>query len=132
MSLVAVNTLAVLLAAIASFAVGALWYGVLGKPWMRAARLTPDMTKPRPSLFVITFLCELVMALILALLIGHFEAATFGDVLAAAFFLWLGFVATTIVVNTRYQGFGWDLPLIDGGHWLLVLLVQAAVLGAFR
>lgn len=132
MSFAAIDTLAVVLAAIASFAVGALWYGVLGKPWMRAARLTPDMTKPTPLLFVISFVCELLMALIFALLIGHFEAATFTDVLAAAFFLWIGFVATTIVVNTRYQGFGWDLPLIDGGHWLLVLLVQGAVLGAFR
>lgn len=132
MSFAAVDYFAVFLAAMASFAVGAVWYGVLGKPWMRAARLTPEMTRPTPSLFVISFLGELVMALIFALLLGHFEAATFTDVLAAAFFLWLGFIATTLVVNTRYQGFGWDLPLIDGGHWLLVLLVQGAVLGAFR
>ncbi|HSO46981.1 MAG TPA: DUF1761 domain-containing protein, partial [Rhizobiaceae bacterium] len=38
---------------------------------------------------------------------------------------------TTLVVNHRYGGFGWDLTLIDAGHWLAVLLVMGAVIGAF-
>lgn len=132
MPLMGADYFAVFVAAVASMIVGSIWYGGLGKVWMRAARLTPEMTRPSVTLFVVTFLCELVMALVFTVLLGHFDGYTFTDALAAAFFLWLGFVATTVIVNTRFQGFDWSLPLIDGGHWLLVLLVQGGVLGAFR
>ena len=40
-----------------------------------------------------------------------------------------GFVATTITVNNAFQKRSFALTLIDGGHWLLVLLVQGTVLG---
>jgi hypothetical protein len=36
-----------------------------------------------------------------------------------------------MTVNHRYQGFGWDLTLIDGLHWLGVALVMGAVIGWF-
>ncbi|MEV8805597.1 DUF1761 domain-containing protein, partial [Mesorhizobium ciceri] len=51
--------------------------------------------------------------------------------LVFGFVLWLGFVATTLSVNHRYENFGWDLTLIDGGHWLGVLLIIGAVIGWF-
>jgi hypothetical protein len=33
--------------------------------------------------------------------------------------------------QNRYEGFGWDLTLIDTGHWLGVLLLIGAVIGWF-
>jgi hypothetical protein len=48
----------------------------------------------------------------------------------SALFLWAGFVMTTLVVNHRFQMARPALTLIDGGHWLGVLLIQGAVLGA--
>ena len=71
-----------------------------------------------------------VMATVFSLLLAHFETVTLSDALFAALFLWLGFVATTLLVNRRFQGFGWDLPLIEAGHWLFVLLGQGLVLGS--
>jgi hypothetical protein len=38
-------------------------------------------------------------------------------------------MATTMAVNHRYQAYGWDLTLIDGGHWLGVALIMGAVIG---
>jgi hypothetical protein len=49
--------------------------------------------------------------------------------LIAGFFLWLGFVITTMAVNHAFQGERPSLTLIDGGHWLGVLLIQGAILG---
>ena len=46
-------------------------------------------------------------------------------------FVWLGFMATTLAVNQRYEGFGWDLTIIDGLHWLGVALIMGAVIGGF-
>lgn len=41
MAFAGMNYLAVLIAAIAAFVIGAIYYGVLGKPWMTAARIDP-------------------------------------------------------------------------------------------
>lgn len=72
------------------------------------------------------------MATMVAAVVGHLGPGevTLANGVVSAFFLWVGFVATTLVVNHRYQGFGWDLSLIDGVHWLLVLLAMGAIIGA--
>lgn len=132
MAFAGMNYLAVLIAAIAAFVIGAIYYGALGKPWMKAARIDPASAQMSPVLFAISFASELVMATMVAGVVGHLGPGevTLVNGIASAFFLWLGFVATTLVVNHRYQGFGWDLSLIDGVHWLLVLLAMGAIIGA--
>jgi hypothetical protein len=132
MAFAGMNYLAVLIAAIAAFIIGAIYYGVLGKPWMKAARIDPASAQMSPVLFAISFASELVMATMVAGVVGHLGPGevTLVNGIASGFFLWLGFVATTLVVNHRYQGFGWDLSLIDGVHWLLVLLAMGAIIGA--
>jgi Protein of unknown function (DUF1761) len=47
----------------------------------------------------------------------------------SGFFLWFGFVITTMAVNYAFHGAKRSLTLIDGGHWLGVLLIQGAILG---
>jgi hypothetical protein len=128
-----INYLAVILAAIAGFVVGAAYYGTLSKPWMKAARIDPASSTMSASLFVTTFLAELVMAWILAGLVGHLGPGqvTLWNGVVSAGFVWLGFVATTLVVNHRYGGFGWDLTVIDAIHWLFVLVVMGAIIGWF-
>jgi hypothetical protein len=38
---------------------------------------------------------------------------------------------TSLVVNHAFQGVRRTLTLIDGGHWLGVLLIQGAIIGWF-
>ena len=45
-------------------------------------------------------------------------------------FVWLGFVVTVLATNYGYQQMKPSLTLIDGLHWLGVLLIQGAVIGA--
>ncbi|WP_029058058.1 DUF1761 domain-containing protein [Stappia stellulata] len=130
MMLDGINLLAVLAAAIASFVAGAAWYGALGTPWMRAAGLTKEQTRPSALLFAGTFFCQLLMAFVFAGLIYHAGPVTVSNGLLSAALVWVGLIATSLIVNHRYQGRPWSLTLIDGGHWLAVLLVQGAVIGA--
>lgn len=131
--------LAVVAAAIASFAFGGLWYGpLLGKQWMEALGKTKDDLlgaegKPPVAAMVKTIIAELIMAWVLAGLIGHLGPGrvTPLDGLISGAFVWLGFVATTLIVNHGYQRAKVGLTLIDGGHWLGVLLVQGLVIGLF-
>jgi hypothetical protein len=35
------------------------------------------------------------------------------------------------MINHRHERFGWDLVLIDAGHWLGVALILGGVIGGF-
>ncbi|WP_328804127.1 DUF1761 domain-containing protein [Roseibium aggregatum] len=126
-----INLLGVFIAAVVAFVFGALWYGVLGKAWMKAAGLTKDDVRPDPKTFMTAFICQLVMAFVLAGVIFHTGETTLKTGLISAVLIWLGFVVTTQIVNHRFQGAPWSLTVIDGGHWLGVLLIQGAVIGLF-
>ncbi|CDX30608.1 conserved membrane hypothetical protein [Mesorhizobium sp. SOD10] len=128
-----VNWLAVVAAAVVAWLFGAAWYMSLSKPWLNAAKLDPATMQRSVVPFVISFIAELIMALVLTLVVG---AITGGEPNAVAgllfgFVLWLGFIATTLAVNHRYEGFGWALTLIDAGHWLGVMLIIGAIIGWF-
>lgn len=134
MDFAGVNYLAVVVAAVLSFFFGAAYYGALSKPWMKAARIQPKPgggggAMPPPALLVNSIVCELIMAFVLAAVLASTGTAGVGPAIAVAVVLWLGFIATTVAVNQRYQGYGWDLTVIDAGHWLGVALIMAVVIG---
>ena len=131
MSFGGANYIAILVAAVAAYLAGAIYYGWLGKTWMKAARIDPAEAKMSLPLMVTGFVCELVMAWVMAGVIGHFGDVTISTGLISGFLLWLGFMATTLTVNQRYQGFGWNLTIIDGLHWLIVALLMGGIIGAF-
>ena len=123
------NYIAVVVAAIASFAFGSIFYMVLSKPWMAAIGKTEAQMKAdgmKRSVFV-------VMAWALSGIIGHLgtDQLTVMNGLISAAFVWVGFVATTLTVNHGFQGAKKSLTIIDGSHWLGVLLVQGLVIGLF-
>jgi hypothetical protein len=131
MNFAGVNYLAIIVAAVAAFAFGAAWYSALSKPWIRATRIDPATVKMSAVPFVTSFVCELIMAWVMAGVIGHLGPGqvTLWNGVVSGFFLWLGFLATVTAVNQRYEGFGWDLTFIDAGHWLGVALIMGAVIG---
>ena len=89
MAFAGMNYLAVLIAAIAAFVIGAIYYGALGKPWMKAARIDPASAQMSPVLFAISFASELVMATMVAGVVGHLGPGevTLVNGIASAFFL---------------------------------------------
>lgn len=133
-----INYLSVGLATLAAYVLGAVYYTVLGKVWVKAARLDPSTMKRSAAPFVISFIAEFVMAMALYIVLYDIAfAGTFSDDLdfragfAWAIIFWVGLVAMPLVVNHRYQGASWALTIIDGVHWLLVLLVMGGILGWF-
>nr|WP_319384802.1 DUF1761 domain-containing protein [uncultured Roseibium sp.] len=126
-----INLLAVAVAGVASFIFGSIWYGVLGKAWMAAASLSEEQTRPDPVTLGLTFVCQLVMAFVFAGVIYHAGQTSIRAGLISALMIWVGIVMTTQIINHRFQGKPWSLTLIDGGHWLGVLIVQGVVIGWF-
>lgn len=131
-----VRFLPVLFAALFSFGFGALWYMVLAKPWMDAsgkteADMLDESGKPVIPVgpMVTSFIAEIIMAGVFAILLVQIGATAINGVIFGALF-WLGFVVTTMATNHAYGGAKPFLTVIDGGHWLGVLLVQGLILGA--
>jgi len=124
---------AVVIAGIVGYAAGALWYWGWSKPWMKVQGFTPESMKAEqsPVPYLLAFVANLVMALMLAGVVGHLgiDAVTIRNGVISAAGVWLGFVATTQTVNYCFGKRPLMLLLIDSGHWLVVLLLQGAVIG---
>jgi uncharacterized protein DUF1761 len=136
MTFVGINHLAVLIAAVAGWIAGAAWYMSLGKYWMAALGMTTDQMgecRKRPYAwvpFVLAFLANLLMAWALAGILGHFGQVTIANGVITGALCWLGFVITSMTVNNAFAMRPYRLTLIDGGHYLLVLVVIGAIIGA--
>lgn len=133
MNFAGVDYWAVVIAGIVGYAAGALWYWGWSKPWMDAQGYTPESVKTHqsPIPYLVAFAANLVMAGMLAGVIGHLGigAVTIRNGLISAAAVWLGFVATTQIVNYSFGRRPFKLLLIDGGHWLVVLLLQGVIIG---
>ena len=128
-----VNYLAVAVAAIAGYAAGAVWYMSLSKPWMAAQGFAVETIHPNRSAvpFIVTFVADVVMAFMLAGIIGHLGQVTLRNGMIAAVLIWLGFVLTTLATNYSFSRRPFKLLAIDSGHGLLVLVLQGVVIGAW-
>ena len=133
-----VDYLAVLAAAAGAWIAGAVWYGVLGKFWLAAlgktkAELMGPGGKPQPGPFILSFVADLVIAFVLAGVVGAVGAGKVNVLtgVVTAALLWLGFVVTTLAVNNAFSGRKTTLTVIDAGQWLFALAVAGAIIGAF-
>jgi hypothetical protein len=133
MAFAGTNMLAIVIAAVASYGFGALYYGALARPWLTAVGKTQDDIKANASMlpYVVAIIALLVMATVLAGVMGHLGPGqiTLRNGIVSALFVWAGFVVTTLAVNHAFQGARPTLTAIDGGHWLGVLLIQGAIIG---
>jgi Protein of unknown function (DUF1761) len=136
MTFAGINYLAVLIAAVAGWVVGAVWYMALAKPWMAAVGLSEEQlqaSKAQPGAwlpFVLAFVACVVMAWVLAGLIGHLGRVSVRSGVISGAFCWFGFVLTTMLVNYSFAMRRRMLLLIDAGYWLVVLALMGAIIGA--
>jgi hypothetical protein len=133
MSHFAVNWIAVIVATVVSWGIGAGWYMVFANQWMAAIGKTRDQINSRdPSPYIWSVAVQLVMAYFVALLTpAIFGATNVVNGLLCGAHMWLGFVITSMIQGHRYEGAPWSRTVIDGGYLLVVLLVHGLVIGLF-
>ena len=134
MQFAGMNYLAIVVAAAAAYVFSAIYYTLLSKPWMKAVELKKNRKQEAPWLpFVIAAAADLVMAWMLAGVVGHLGAGqvTVKNAVLSGAFVWFGFVLTTIAVNYAFAGRKPLLTVIDAAHWLGALLLMGAVIGLF-
>jgi hypothetical protein len=133
MHLASVNWIAILVAAVAGWLFGALWYGLLSKPWMAAVgRTEAEIKASSPVLpMAIGFVATVIMAFVLQGVIHHVGNVSIRAGIISGVLCWFGFVFTSMATNHAFGGKSPMLTVIDGGHYLGVLIIMGAILGWF-
>lgn len=132
---VMVNYLAVLAAAVASIALGMVWYGPLfGKVWMRLSGFTPKSMKQMRltagQAMVLGTLVTLVMAYVVAVLLNLLSVVSFAGAAKLAVLLWLGLSLPLVLGGFLWENKPFALVALNAAYRLVELLVIAAVIVA--
>jgi hypothetical protein len=130
-----INWLAVLLAFLASMAIGFAWYmpAVLGNRWMAAIGKTEDDLKNMgggASIWLPMVAASALTAILLAVLISKLGL---DNALAGAWFalvVGLVFRAGGHLIHNGFAGRPAAVTLIDSGHDLVAMAVSGAIIGA--
>jgi hypothetical protein len=129
-----VNLLAVLLATLAAFVVGGIWYGPLfGNAWMAAHGLTAEQVRDGFNpvrTYGVTFVIGLVTAYTFAMFLGTglgwATGALYGLIAGA---VWVG---GSIAINYQFERTGNMLLMINAGYHTVRFGAMGAILGAMN
>lgn len=128
-----INWWAILIAAIINMFLGAVWYApaVFGKSWMK---LTGHKMGEGSAVtgYAITALGALLQAWVLVHFVRYAGALTAIKGAMIGFWLWFGFVGVVMATNIVFENRPWKLWAINSGYFLFALVVNGAILAAWR
>jgi len=132
-----INWIAILVAAVAYFLLGALWYSVLfGKKWAQLVKLdtnNPDLKKGMGGMMVSTFVLILIVCFGLEILIVKFnflQEISYG--IKLGLLTGLAFATTAVSINYVYENKPANLYLINNGYHVLGHVIAASILVLWR
>jgi hypothetical protein len=134
MSFTDVNLVAVLVAAVAAFVFGSLWYSPLlfGNVWKKLAGVKKGKLNYMWLRFLVYLLATLVMAFVLAHFLAFAAAITVVEGLITAFWLWLGFIVPITLGGILWENKSVKLFALNNVYNLLSLGIIAAILIAWK
>jgi hypothetical protein len=128
------NWLAVIVAALATFLIGGLWYSpaLFGRAWMSANNLTQeDLKGSMARIFGLSFVLALLMSANLAAFLADPKTdAAWGA--TAGFLAGFGWVALGIATVALFERRSWKYILINGGYMTVSFTVMGLILGWWR
>jgi hypothetical protein len=128
------NYAAVVVSAVAYWLLGALWYGFLfSKPWMALEQMSPEKAASmNPVLpYVITFVLNLLIALVLAQICSWRNANTAARGAAVGTLLWIGFVGPVTFTTSMYEMRPMQLFAMNEFYPLAGLILMGVIIGAW-
>ncbi len=136
---IAINYVAVVVAALASFVIGWAWYSpmLFVKPWLRSRGKDPavvmakGMAMPWGKMLT-EFVSTLVGAYVLARFSVLLGVVSLQGAVELAVWLWLGFQATLLLGAVLWEEMNWQHYAISAGRWLVSLVVMSVILGLWH
>ncbi len=128
-----VNYVALIVAAIAVFALGWLWYGPLfSKVWLHEMKLSQtSMNSDKSNMgkfYLVMYVTNLVTAYVLAHILQFTDVANNSEAIVTAFWVWLGFYAAGGVHHYLFPAKSLKLYLLDNAYQLVSLIIVALIL----
>jgi hypothetical protein len=124
------NWLGIVVATLAFFAVGAIWYSVLfGKLWRREVGLGAEQLsggRNMTAIFALCLLLEFVVVLMLGHMFARLQPSDHVKMMMATGFA-LAIMSPAIGINYLYQRRSLTLFLIDAGHFVVGMAVVGLV-----
>jgi Protein of unknown function (DUF1761) len=129
------NYPAVVVAAIAYWVLGGVWYGVLfNKPWMALEHMTIEQANSVSPVipYIVSFLLELLIAYSLAQICIWRNADTVGRGASVGVLVWIGFVGPIAFMTYMFEMRPKELFAINEFYPLAGLVLMGAILGAWK
>jgi hypothetical protein len=132
-----INYLAVLVSGIVIFMLGGLWYSpvLFARPWVRLMGKTEEELKATasgPASYVIVFVCALLSAFALAVILDRFSPVSLMTGVMVAVLCWVGFAAATSFGTALFSGTPRGLWLINSAYNLVALIAAGIILSLWR
>ncbi len=126
------NWWAILVATLAAFVLGYVWYGpAFGKAWLAALGKTEDDIQPSPTPFVVSSVAALATCIVVAALMKGLGMSGGGDGAALGLLTGVGFIAASMASDTAFCGWGWKLWAIQAGYRVAYSIVMGAIIGVW-
>jgi hypothetical protein len=128
------NYVAVFVAALAYWLLGAVWFALLfSKPWMALEHITPEQASGMNPIapYIISFILNLVIAFVLAQLCAWRNANTAARGAALGILIWIGFLGPVTYTTYMYEMRPKQLFAINEFYSLVGLCLMGAILGAW-
>jgi hypothetical protein len=128
---------AVIVAAVAAFVVGAVWYSpfLFGKAYMKLRGMNPGATanrKPPAGEMLGELVRYVVVAFVLARFVVLLGVVNWMDAVQLGVWVWLGFQAMLLMGAVLHDKMPWKLYGIHAGDALVKTLLMAVILGVWR
>jgi hypothetical protein len=128
---VPINYLAVVVAALANYIIGSLWYGVIfSKTWIKLNGIK-EMKVTAVSVIVGlvgAFFTSWVLAHALVFAGTFMKTSGVGLGLTTGLFNWLGFIAPVTIGVVIYEKKPFSLWILNNAYWLISLLIMGVIL----
>jgi MFS family permease len=128
-----INWLAIFVAALAYFMLGAIWYSkaLFGSKWAALVSLdmsNPDKKKGMGKMMAGTFLLIIVTCIALAILVHRLDLLVIASALKLGLITGICFAATAVSISFIYESRPTALYFIDCGYHLAGHLIAAIIL----
>ncbi len=130
-----INLLAVGVAAVTYWLLGAAWFTLLTRPWLAGIGKTQEQLRQAgsPALaYVVALVCNLLMAYVIAWVIVATGEQTALRGIKVAALLWVGLVGAAMATEFVFEARSLQIFAIVAGYPLVGGVIMGAILGAWK
>ncbi len=127
-----INHLAVLVAAIAYFVWGGLYFTIFSNQWLALTGLTKAQIQPAPVPYIVAFLMGWLFSYGVAIALGKSKESSAKDGIQFAVFMCIVFYASTVLTETLFEQRSIGLWAFDTVYVIVGMSIASAIVGGWR